>query len=98
MEFGSAEKCDVVVRRQLFRERPKTYRVIGYAPGEAPLGYEEPIDEPVVEYEHLQKWMGLGAPEYTPLATCWRGSEARTVARPCSRLCRLSAPGAAMVK
>jgi len=27
------------------------YRAVGYARGEAPLGYSEPVDEPIVEYD-----------------------------------------------
>ncbi len=36
---------------RMFEKRLRTYRAIGYARGEAPLGYSEPIDEPVVEYD-----------------------------------------------
>jgi len=32
----------------MFEKRLKGYRAIGYARGEAPLGYEEPTDDPVL--------------------------------------------------
>jgi superfamily II DNA or RNA helicase len=36
---------------RMFERRLPTYRAIGYARGEAPLGYAELTDEPVVEYD-----------------------------------------------
>jgi hypothetical protein len=35
----------------MFEKRLRGYRAIGYARGEAPLGYPEPGDEPVIEYD-----------------------------------------------
>ncbi len=35
----------------MFEKRLRTYRAVGYARGEAPLGYSEPVDEPTVEYD-----------------------------------------------
>ena len=35
----------------MFEKRPATYRAIGYARGEAPLGFAEPIEERTVEYD-----------------------------------------------
>ena len=37
--------------RRMFEKRLRTYRAVGYARGEAPLGYSEPVDEPTVEYD-----------------------------------------------
>jgi len=42
---------DVPVLRRMFEKRLRTYRAVGYARGEAPLGYPEPLDEPIVEYD-----------------------------------------------
>lgn len=36
---------------RMFEKRLRTYRAIGYARGEAPLGYGEPDEEPTVEYD-----------------------------------------------
>jgi superfamily II DNA or RNA helicase len=36
---------------RMFERRLPTYRAIGYARGEAPLGFAEPSEEPVVEYD-----------------------------------------------
>ena len=36
---------------RMFEKRLRGYRAIGYARGEAPLGYAEPGDEVVVEYD-----------------------------------------------
>ncbi len=36
---------------RMFEKRLRTYRAIGYARGEAPLGYSEPTEENVVEYD-----------------------------------------------
>ena len=36
---------------RMFEKRLRGYRAIGYARGEAPLGYAEPRDEVVVEYD-----------------------------------------------
>jgi len=35
----------------MFEKRLRGYRAIGYARGEAPLGYAEPRDERIVEYD-----------------------------------------------
>jgi hypothetical protein len=35
----------------MFEKRLRGYRAIGYARGEAPLGYAEPTDERLVEYD-----------------------------------------------
>lgn len=44
---------DVPMLRRMFEKRLRGYRAIGYARGEAPLGYAaEPGDEIVVEYDH----------------------------------------------
>ncbi len=42
---------DVPVLLRMFERRLRGYRAIGYARGEAPLGYAEAGDEPVVEYD-----------------------------------------------
>ncbi len=36
---------------RMFEKRLKTYQAIGYARGEVPLGYAEPIEESSVEYD-----------------------------------------------
>jgi hypothetical protein len=36
---------------RMFEKRLRGYRAIGYARGEAPLGYAEPADETTVEYD-----------------------------------------------
>ncbi len=36
---------------RMFEKRPRGYRAIGYARGEAPLGFAEPREELVVEYD-----------------------------------------------
>lgn len=35
----------------MFEKRLRTYRAIGYARGEAPLGFAEPFEEPTIDYE-----------------------------------------------
>jgi hypothetical protein len=42
---------DVPMLARMFEKRLRTFRAIGYARGEAPLGYGEPADERVVEYD-----------------------------------------------
>jgi superfamily II DNA or RNA helicase len=42
---------EVPVLMRMFEKRLRTYRAIGYARGEAPLGYAEVSDEPTVEYD-----------------------------------------------
>jgi len=42
---------EVPMLMRMFERRLRTYRAIGYARGEAPLGYTEAIDEPTVEYD-----------------------------------------------
>ncbi len=42
---------DVPMLLRMFEKRLRGYRAIGYARGEAPLGYAEPRDEVVVEYD-----------------------------------------------
>ncbi len=41
----------VPVLTRMFEKRLRTYRAIGYARGEAPLGYAEPVEETTVEYD-----------------------------------------------
>lgn len=41
----------VPVLRRMFEKRLRTYRAIGYARGEAPLGFAEPVHELTVEYD-----------------------------------------------
>ena len=36
---------------RMFEKRLRGYRAIGYARGEAPLGYAEPKDDLIVEYD-----------------------------------------------
>jgi hypothetical protein len=36
---------------RMFEKRLATYRAIGYARGEAPLGFDEPLEERTVEYD-----------------------------------------------
>jgi len=42
---------EVPMLLRMFERRLRGYRAIGYARGEAPLGYAEPTDERVVEYD-----------------------------------------------
>jgi len=42
---------DVPMLGRMFEKRLRGYRAIGYARGEAPLGYGEPADDTVVEYD-----------------------------------------------
>ena len=42
---------EVPVLMRMFERRLRTYRAIGYARGEAPLGYTEVIDERTIEYD-----------------------------------------------
>jgi len=42
---------EVPMLLRMFEKRLRGYRAIGYARGEAPLGYAEPSDEPVIEYD-----------------------------------------------
>jgi superfamily II DNA or RNA helicase len=42
---------EVPMLMRMFEKRLRTYRAIGYARGEAPLGYAEAIDEPTVDYD-----------------------------------------------
>lgn len=42
---------DVPMLSRVFEKRLRGYRAIGYARGEAPLGYEEPKDDWIVEYD-----------------------------------------------
>jgi len=42
---------EVPMLRRMFEKRLRGYRAIGYARGEAPLGYAEPGDEIIVEYD-----------------------------------------------
>ena len=42
---------EVPMLLRMFEKRLRGYRGIGYARGEAPLGYAEPAEETVVEYD-----------------------------------------------
>jgi superfamily II DNA or RNA helicase len=42
---------DVPMLLRMFEKRLRGYRAIGYARGEAPLGYAEPSDERLIEYD-----------------------------------------------
>jgi superfamily II DNA or RNA helicase len=42
---------EVPMLLRMFEKRLRGYRAIGYARGEAPLGYAEPADETTVEYD-----------------------------------------------
>ena len=42
---------EVPMLLRMFEKRLRGYRGIGYARGEAPLGYAEPADEATVEYD-----------------------------------------------
>ncbi|MCC7383908.1 MAG: DEAD/DEAH box helicase [Deltaproteobacteria bacterium] len=42
---------EVPVLLRMFEKRLRGYRSIGYARGEAPLGYAEPLEESVIEYD-----------------------------------------------
>jgi len=42
---------EVPAHLRMFEKRPRTYRAIGYARGEAPLGFAEPARELTVEYD-----------------------------------------------
>jgi superfamily II DNA or RNA helicase len=55
---GKREVCifdyvdrEVPILLRMFEKRLRGYRAIGYARGEAPLGYEEPIDDYAIEYD-----------------------------------------------
>ena len=43
--------CEVPMLLRMFEKRLRTYRAIGYARGEAPLGFAEPSRELTVEYD-----------------------------------------------
>ena len=43
---------EVPMLLRMFEKRLRGYRAIGYARGEAPLGYAEPADEATVEYDN----------------------------------------------
>ena len=42
---------EVPVLLRMFEKRLPTYRAIGYARGEAPLGFAEPAEERTIEYD-----------------------------------------------
>jgi superfamily II DNA or RNA helicase len=42
---------EVPLLMHMFEKRLRTYRAIGYARGEAPLGCSEPVEERTVEYD-----------------------------------------------
>jgi hypothetical protein len=42
---------EVAMLVRMFEKRLSTYRAIGYARGEAPLGFAEPTEERVIEYD-----------------------------------------------
>ena len=42
---------EVPLLMRMFEKRLRTYRAIGYARGEAPLGLSEPVEEHIVEYD-----------------------------------------------
>jgi superfamily II DNA or RNA helicase len=42
---------EVPMLKRMFEKRLRTYRAIGYARCEAPLGYDEPIEERTIEYD-----------------------------------------------
>jgi hypothetical protein len=42
---------EVPMLLRMFEKRLRGYRAIGYARGEAPLGYAEPKDDQVIEYD-----------------------------------------------
>jgi hypothetical protein len=42
---------DVPMLLRMFEKRLTTYRAIGYARGEAPLGFAEPAEEQTIEYD-----------------------------------------------
>jgi superfamily II DNA or RNA helicase len=42
---------DVPMLLRMFEKRLTTYRAIGYARGEAPLGFSEPTEEQTIEYD-----------------------------------------------
>lgn len=48
--FDYVDREEPILLR-MFEKRLREYRAIGYARGEAPLGYAEPKDDPVVEYD-----------------------------------------------
>jgi superfamily II DNA or RNA helicase len=41
--------ADVPVVKRMFEKRLRTYRAVGFAGDESPLGYSEPVDEPTIE-------------------------------------------------
>ena len=52
---------EVPMLLRMFEKRLRGYRAIGYARGEAPLGYAEPGDEVVVEYDEDVPALAQGA-------------------------------------
>lgn len=46
---------DVPMLMRMFERRLRTYRAIGYARGEAPLGYVEPVEKLTVEYDENER-------------------------------------------
>lgn len=57
---------DVPMLERMFQKRLRGYRAIGYARGEAPLGYVEAVDETEVEYDQdvlqsLKAWESADA-------------------------------------
>lgn len=42
---------EVPMLTRMFEKRLRGYRALGYARGESPLGYAEPKDDPVIEYD-----------------------------------------------
>ena len=42
---------EVPLLMKMFEKRLRSYRAIGYARGEAPLGFSEPVEEYTIEYD-----------------------------------------------
>jgi hypothetical protein len=42
---------EVPMLQRMFERRMRTYKAIGYARADAPPGYQEPVDDPVLEYD-----------------------------------------------
>ena len=43
--------CEVPMLLRMFEKRLRSYRAIGYARDEAPLGYTEPVENTRFEYD-----------------------------------------------
>ena len=75
---------EVPMLLRMFEKRLRGYRAIGYARGEAPLGFAEPDDELVVEYDEdvLRIAQGAGRLHMSPPPKAQEETGRRASARP----------------